>query len=183
MADACGESDELAIGEDGRHHDHVVGVWTAAVVRVAGEERIALAHVGRRMELEETLDGRGQTAHVPRMRPARDEPPCSVEQSAAEVMGLAHDGGEARAEDGVLHLSDDAVEASAHHLERDDVESGGRHAGFGSTGRVGTRIIPAQSSHFDRQASRTGAGGRCCGRGWYTEQRSGRDHLLRGAFV
>ena len=46
VADAGGERDERAVPEDGGHHDHVVGVGAAAVVRVTREESVALAHVG-----------------------------------------------------------------------------------------------------------------------------------------
>ena len=136
VPDARGERDEPAVCEDRRHHDHVVRVRAAAVVRVAREVGVALAHVGGGVELEEAVDAGGQTAHVAGVGAARDEASGCVEQPAAEVVGLADDGGEARAEHGVLHLADDAVEACAHHLEGDDVERGAGHGAHDTPFRV-----------------------------------------------
>ena len=162
VADACGERDERAVPEDGGHHDHVVGVGATAVVRVTREEGVALAHVCGRVEVEESVDGSGEAAHVSGVGAARDEASGGVHEPAAEVVGLADDGGEAGAEDGVLHLADDAVEACAHHLEGDDVERGVGHALCTLTptlspGETGRSQCGAHDTRFRREAC-AGAG-------------------------
>ena len=64
VADAGGERDEVSFPEDGRHDDHVVSVGAAAVVRVAGEIGVALAHVGRGVEVEEAVNAGREATHV-----------------------------------------------------------------------------------------------------------------------
>ena len=184
VADTGGECDEGAVPEDGGHHDHVVGVGAAAVVRVTREESVALTHVGRSVEVEQSVDGRGQPAHVARMGAARDEASGRVHEPAAEVVGLADDGGEAGTEDGVLHLADDAVEAGAHHLEGDDVERGVGHALCTLTptlsqGETGRSQCGAHDTRYRRERVREPGGFRYTGR-W---AEAGRPFPPRGAFV
>ena len=113
----------LAVVEDGGHDDHVVGMGTAAVVGVIRKEGVALSHVVEAVQLQQSLDGLRVGGHVSGVERLANEPPLPVQNAAAEVVGLADDGGVAGAEHRLLHLTDDAVQPGSEDFVGDGVNA------------------------------------------------------------
>ena len=108
--------------EDGENDDHIVGVRASGVVGMVDEEAVAVFHLIVGVELEDAFDAFGVGAEVWREGGVlTDDVAVAVGDAGGEVVGLSDDGGEPGAEDGGLHLSDDAVEPCADDFLRDDV--------------------------------------------------------------
>ena len=122
VRDRAAEAEQLAADEDRRDDRDVRRVWAAAVVGVIDDEGVAL----RDAVAERIDDGGGaggECADVQRQdHVLRHHVALRVHQRAGCILRFPHDGGEAGAEQRILHLLHDAGEARLQHFEIDRVD-------------------------------------------------------------
>ena len=122
VRDRAAEADQLALDEDRRDHRHVGRVRTAALVGVIDQIGVAVFDVAA-IGLDHRAAAGGERAHVQRQHDMlRDHVAARVHDGAGGILGFAHDGREAGAEQRVLHLLHDAGERRLHDLDVDRAE-------------------------------------------------------------
>ena len=122
VRDRAAEAEQRAVDEHRAEHAHVGRVRAAAVVGMIDQEGVAFGDVVAELRDHRAAAGR-ERADVQRQHDVlRDDLALGVHQRAGGVLRFAHDGGEAGAEQRVLHLLHDAGEARLHHFEIDGVD-------------------------------------------------------------
>jgi hypothetical protein len=120
--DRAAEADQLALDEDRRDHRHVGRVRAAAFVRVVDQIRVAVLDVAA-IGVDHRAAAGGKRAHMERQHDMLcDHIALRVHDGAGGILGFAHDGREAGAEERVLHLLHDAGERGFHDLDIDRTE-------------------------------------------------------------
>jgi hypothetical protein len=115
------EAEQLALVED-RHRDRDVGRVGGAEVRMVVDDHVAVVDLALE-PVEEAADVPGQRADVHRGRVGLAQlAALGVEDSRAEVLGLADDRRVAHPEQDACHLLRDRVEGAAEDAERDRVD-------------------------------------------------------------
>ena len=122
VRDRAAEAEQLAVDEHRRDHRHVRRVRAAALIGMIDQEGVALGDGFAECVDDRRAAGR-KGADVQRQHDMlRHHLAFGVHQRAGGVLRLAHDGGEAGAEQRVLHLLHDAGEARLHDFEIDRVD-------------------------------------------------------------
>jgi hypothetical protein len=122
VGDAGAEAQVPAGMEHRREHRHVGRMRAAALVGVVDEEGVARGDVAG-IGLQDRGAAGGEGADVERQHDVLgDHPAGRIEQGAGGVLRFTDDGGEAGAEQRVLHLAHDAAEARADHLQLDGAD-------------------------------------------------------------
>jgi hypothetical protein len=89
----------------------------APQIGMIGNESVSLMDIRRRIAPQHSFGAGGEGAHVKGQdHVLGDDFTLAVQDSAAGVLGFPDDGGEAGAEERVLHLLDDAGQARLDHL-------------------------------------------------------------------
>jgi hypothetical protein len=86
------------------------------------QEGVALGDVAAEFRDHRATAGRKRADVQRQHHMLRDHFAPGVHQCAGSILRFTHDGGEASAEQRVLHLPHDAGEAGLHHLEIDGVD-------------------------------------------------------------
>jgi hypothetical protein len=124
MAGAAEQRDQLALAEDRRGDDEVVGV-AGALPRIVGDVDVAVFHRRRREMGDEVLHRFRHRVHVAGRAGHRlgEHAPVEIEDAGGEVARLAHDRREGRAHQRLRLLLDDRDQAVPHDLQPDLVET------------------------------------------------------------
>src|SRR5713226_182919 len=95
----------------------------ASQVGMIGNEGISLVDLGSGIALEHSFGTGREGAHVKRQNNMLgDDFTLAVKYCAAGVLGFTNDGGETGAEEGVLHLLDDAGQARLNDLKGNGID-------------------------------------------------------------
>ena len=170
VRDRAAEAEQRAVDEHRAEHAHVGRVRAAAVIGMVDQEGVALGDVVAEFGDDGAAAGRERADMQRQHDVLRHHFALGIHQRAGGVLRFAHDGGEAGAEQRVLHLLHDAGEARLHHFEIDgvDVHAASSRRQSGSCSRP-----PARSGrHRSRSCSRTD-------REWPVPSRSGRRRASR----
>ena len=122
VRDRSAEAEQLAVDEHRAQHAHVGRVRAAAVIGMVDQEGVALGDVVAELRDHRAAAGRERADMQRQHHMLRDHFALGVHQRAGGILRFAHDGGEAGAEQRVLHLPHDAGEARLHHFKIDGVD-------------------------------------------------------------
>jgi hypothetical protein len=122
VGDRAAEAEQHTASEHRRQHAHVRRMRTAALIRMIDQERIAFSDSAAERAEHGGAAG-GERADMQRQHHMLgDDLALRVHQRAGGILRFAHDGGEAGAEQRVLHLLHDAGEARFDDFEIDGVD-------------------------------------------------------------
>ena len=122
VRDRAAEAEQRAADEDRREHRHVRRVRAATLIRMIDQEGVTLGD-GVAVSREHRGAAGRKRADMQRQHDVLgDHVALRVHQRAGGVLRLAHDGGEAGAEQRVLHLLHDAGEARLDDFKIDGVD-------------------------------------------------------------
>ncbi len=122
VRDRAAEAEQLAVDEHRAQHAHVGRVRAAAVIGMVDQEGVALGDVAAELRDHGAAAGRERADMQRQHHMLRHHFALGIHQRAGGVLRFTHDGGEAGAEQRVLHLPHDAGEARLHHFEIDGVD-------------------------------------------------------------
>jgi hypothetical protein len=122
VRDAAAEPDELAGDEDRAQHRHVGRMRAAALIRVIDQEGVAFGDLVAELPDHRAAAGRKRPDMERQHHMLRHHLALGIHERARSVLRFAHDGGEAGAEQRVLHFLHDARQARLDDLEVDRID-------------------------------------------------------------
>ena len=126
VRDGAAEAEQRAVDEDRRDHRDVGRMRAAALIGVIDQEGVAFGDGVAEFREHRGAAGRKRADMQRQHDMLGDDLAVRVHQRAGGILGFAHDGGEAGAEQRVLHLLHDAGEARLDDFEVDRVRARSR---------------------------------------------------------